>query len=55
MLSRDKATAREMQEQLNKYLTSIDKADEAVLNWQIKVAEIHKEIKLLQKSTHNRE
>lgn len=44
-----------MQVQLNNYLTSIDKADEAVLNWQMKVSEIQKEIKSLQESTHNRE
>ena len=41
---RDKGTAREMRKQLEAYLSSIDKADKAVYEWEMRVSEIGEEM-----------
>lgn len=42
---RDKGTAREIRKQLDDYLSSLDKADKSVFEWEMRVAEIDEEMK----------
>lgn len=48
---RDKGTAGEIRRQLDNYLTSVDKAERAVYEWEMRVAEIGEEV---QKSRESR-
>lgn len=52
---RDKGTAREIRKQLDDYLSSLDKADKSVFEWEMRVAEIGEEMKKVQGSRHNSE
>jgi hypothetical protein len=52
---RDKGTAREIRKQLDDYLSSLDKADKSVFEWEMRVAEIGEEMKKVQGSRHNAE
>ena len=47
---RDKGTAREIRKQLDGYLTSLDKTDKAIFEWETRVAEINEEIDELEAS-----
>ncbi|KAL7522430.1 hypothetical protein ACHAWX_007121 [Stephanocyclus meneghinianus] len=47
---RDKGSARELRKQLNDFLTSLDKAEKSVYEWEMRVAEIAEEMETIQKS-----